>query len=114
MLTMLQLDPKTLIAYFPRLEKYEQSLNSRTDRTEKDDCVLKSLGVLLAHMRKHYKQTLARIASLVENHEITFDLLYVILLPGTVIIQRCPVTCKTRALTLLASNLSIDICKQKN
>ena len=103
-MTMLQLEPKTLIAYFPRLEQYAQNLSARTDRTEEDDRVLKSLGVLLAHIRKHYKQTLARIASLVENHEITFELLYAILLPGTIIIRRCPVTRETRALKLLSAS----------
>ena len=75
--------------------------------------MLKSLGVLLAHMRKHYKQTLARIASLVGNQEITFDLLYAILLPGTVIIRRCPVTRETRALKLLASYQCTNGCGQK-
>ncbi|PIL28926.1 hypothetical protein GSI_08973 [Ganoderma sinense ZZ0214-1] len=101
----IRLDPKTLIAVFPRLVSYEQTLSSRTDRTEDDDCVLKSLGVLLAHMRNHYKETLARVATLVKNHEITFDLLYTILLPGTVIIQRCPVTREAQALKLLTASL---------
>ena len=92
-----------LIAYFPRLEEYEKSLKSRTDRTEEDDCVLKSLELLLAYMRKHYVETLARIASLVKNHEITFDLLYAILLPGSVIVRCCPVTREIRALKLLSA-----------
>ncbi|PIL28931.1 hypothetical protein GSI_08978 [Ganoderma sinense ZZ0214-1] len=108
----IRLDPKTLIAYFPRLEAYEQTLSSRSDHTDEDDRVLKSLGVLLAHMRKHYKQTLARIATLVANHEMTFDLLYAILLPGTVIIRRCPVTRETCALKLLAANESSS-CGQR-
>ncbi|PIL28925.1 hypothetical protein GSI_08972 [Ganoderma sinense ZZ0214-1] len=109
----INLDPKMLIAYFPRLEAYEQTLSSRSDRTDEDERVLKSLGVLLAHMRKHYRQTLARIATLVANREITFDLLYAVLLPGTVIIRRCPVTRETRALKLLVANQYTNSCGQK-
>ena len=54
-------------------------------------------------MRKNYRQTLARIASLVSHGEITFDLLYAILVPGTVIVRRCPTTRETRAVLVRCS-----------
>lgn len=51
-------------------------------------------------MRTNYRQTLARISSLVSNGEITFDLLYAILVPGTTMIKRCPRTGEKRAFRL--------------
>ncbi|TBU51690.1 P-loop containing nucleoside triphosphate hydrolase protein [Dichomitus squalens] len=109
----IKLDPKMLITYMPRFEEHERELSSRTVRTEEDDRVLKSLGVLLAYLRKNYKQTLARIASLTKNHEITFDLLYAVLIPGTIVIRRCPVTRETRAMKLLRAEKYVNNCGQE-
>ena len=102
-----------LITYMPRFEEYETKLKSRTDRSEEDDRVLQSLGVLLAYMRKNYKKTLARIASLTENREITFDLLYAILVPGTIVVRRCFVTREIRAMKLLRAEKFVNSCGQE-
>ncbi len=107
-----QLDPKLLIAFFPNLEAYEQKLALRACSQE-DERVLSSLRVLLDWIRKNYRQTLARVASLGSHGEITFDLLYAILLPGTTIIRRCPITHETRALRLIKSEVLTDSSGQQ-
>ena len=60
-------------------------------------------------MRKNYKQTLAHIAHLADNHEITFDLLYTILLPDTVIVTHCPITREIRAFRLLYAEENMEM-----
>lgn len=55
-------------------------------------------------MRNNYSRTLSRIASLLSHGEITFELLYTLLLPGALIVHRCPVTGETRVLRLLHSS----------
>lgn len=93
------------------MEEYEQNLASRS-RTEEEERVLSSLRVLLDWIRRNYRQTLTRIVSLVSHGEITFDLLYAILLPGTTIIRRCPTTRETRALRLLRAYKTYNSCGQ--
>lgn len=101
-----QLEPTQLITFFPKFEEYESALATRT-RTEEEERILASLRVLLDYMRKNYRQTLARISSLVSHGEITFDLLYAILVPGTIILNRCQITRETRALRLTTASKSI-------
>ncbi|RPD62803.1 P-loop containing nucleoside triphosphate hydrolase protein [Lentinus tigrinus ALCF2SS1-6] len=108
----LTLDPKLLITFYPNFEEYEQKLSSRS-RTEEEERVLASLRVLLDWVRRNYRQTLARISSLVSHGEITFDLLYAILLPGTIIVRRCPTTRETRAMRLLKSVKLTNSCGQQ-
>ncbi len=72
-----------------------------------------SLRILLEWIRSNYRQTLARISSLVSHGEITFDLLYAILLPGTIIVRRCPTTRETRAIRLSSAQKLVNSCGQQ-
>ena len=99
-----------LITFFPKLESYERKLADKQIRTEEEEAVLASVGVLLDYMRKNYRQTLARIDSLLSHSEITFDLMYAILIPGTVFVYPCSVTRELRAMRLEAGRLGVDQC----
>ena len=61
------------------------------------------MRVLLDYFRKDYRATLAKIANLTSHGEITFELLYAILIPRTILITECPVTGEPRALQLLSA-----------
>ena len=65
--------------------------------------MLGAVGVLLDYLRKDYRGTLARIASLTAHGEITFDLLYAILVPRTTVVTECPVTGEPRALEIVSA-----------
>ena len=98
------MDPQLLIAFFPQFEAYERALQGKdTARTPEDEHVLSTVSVLLDYLRKDYRGTLARIANLTEHKEITFDMLYAILVPRTVVITECPTTGEPRALRLLSA-----------
>ncbi|RPD60635.1 P-loop containing nucleoside triphosphate hydrolase protein [Lentinus tigrinus ALCF2SS1-6] len=99
----LELDPHLLLAFFPQFEQYERALRSKT-RTPEEEHVLATLTILLDYLRKDYRATLAKIASLKASGEITFELLYAILVPRTILITECPVTGEPRALQLLSAN----------
>ena len=62
------------------------------------------MRVLLDYLRKDYRGTLAHIENLTTHGEITFDMLYAILVPRTVVITECPTTGVLRALRLLSVN----------
>ncbi|KAI0357755.1 P-loop containing nucleoside triphosphate hydrolase protein [Trametes cingulata] len=97
----LELNPHLILAFFPEFEEYEKRLRTKT-RTLHDDHVLSSLAVLLDYLRKDYRATLAKIANLTSHGEITYELLYAVLVPRTIIVTECPVTGETRALQLRA------------
>ena len=99
-----------MVAFVPRFEQYERALTAAAEPTEEDTRVLASLRIFLPYIRENYRQTLARIASLTAHGEITFDLLYAVLIPGSIILRRCPITRETRAMRLVAANLAYNQC----
>ncbi|KAI1788460.1 P-loop containing nucleoside triphosphate hydrolase protein [Ganoderma leucocontextum] len=110
----LELDPHLLIAFFPQLEQYERTLRTKA-RTPEENHVFTSVGILLDYLRKDYRGTLARIANLTAHGEITFDLLYAILVPRSVIVTECPVTGEPRALQILnATKVENEMCSFYN
>ena len=92
-----------MITFFPKFEEHERTLAAAAEPTEEDTRVLAALRVFLSYIRKNYRQTLARVASLTAHSEITFDLLYAVLVPGSVILRRCPITRETRAMRLVTA-----------
>ncbi|KAI9068195.1 P-loop containing nucleoside triphosphate hydrolase protein [Trametes sanguinea] len=92
-------DPKTIIALFPILHAYAQSLfESVTDPTADERLV--GLHVLLKFMRDNYGATLSEIESLKARGETTFSLAYAFLVPGSIVVSRCEVTDRIRAYRL--------------
>lgn len=59
-------------------------------------------------MKKNYQSTLAQISNLTSHGEITFNLLYAVLIPRTVFITRCTKTGEPRALKLLSATLEMS------
>nr|VWO96862.1 MSP1 protein-like protein [Ganoderma boninense] len=106
----LELDPHLLLAFFPQFEQYEKTLRNKA-RTPEENHVFNSVRILLEYLRKDYRGTLARIANLTAHGEITFDLLYAVLVPRSVVVTECPVTGEPRALEILsASKVENEMC----
>ena len=102
---MLQLDPLLLISFFPQLEKYEEKLRFVISRTEDEEKMLEGLTTLLDWLRTNYRTTLSTIANLTAHGEITFDLLYGILVPRTILVTRDGATGELRCLRLLTARV---------
>lgn len=93
-----------LITFFPQLEAHEKKLQMSVSPTEEKEAqTLDGLGTLLDWLRYNYRSTLAKIASLVAHGEITFDLLYAILVPGSLLVTRDHATGEPRCVRLLTA-----------
>ncbi|KAH9925953.1 P-loop containing nucleoside triphosphate hydrolase protein [Epithele typhae] len=106
------LRPQLLLTFFPKLEAYEKEQAQKSSLEETEERMLASIRVLTSYLRQNYRQTLTRIASLLSNGEITFDLLYAVLVPGTVIVRRDAVTREIRALRLRSATKGVNSCGQ--
>ncbi|KAH8080729.1 P-loop containing nucleoside triphosphate hydrolase protein [Cristinia sonorae] len=99
----LELDPQILIAFLPGFESYHDELKKKKGRSTEEGYILSSIAVLIEYLRKDYRSTLASIASLTTHGEITFNLLYAVMVPRTILVTECPSTGEPRALQLMSA-----------
>ena len=60
--------------------------------------------MLVDYLRKDYAATLAKVANLTAHGEVTYDTLFAVFVPGTVVVAACPVTGEPRAFELVSAN----------
>ncbi|KAH9848062.1 P-loop containing nucleoside triphosphate hydrolase protein [Lenzites betulinus] len=99
----LELQPQLLLTFMPHLEKYEEELRNKP-LVENATSTATAIHTLVDYLRRNYRSTLAQIANLTKHGEITFALLYAILVPRTIFITRCSTTGEMRALELLSAS----------
>ncbi|KAI8996656.1 P-loop containing nucleoside triphosphate hydrolase protein [Trametes punicea] len=99
---LLELDPHLLLAFLPQFEKYRESLRMNRKRTNEETNVLRTVEVLISYLRKEYKATLAKVATLTSHGEISFDTLFAIFVPRTIVIADCPMTGEPCAFQLVS------------
>jgi hypothetical protein len=87
--------------------EYESGLAQKTQRTEYEENTLLSVGLLNSTIAADYATTLATVKSLTQRGEITFELLYAILVPRTLFVAQCAVTGLPRLLKLTSSETVI-------
>ncbi|KAI0672101.1 hypothetical protein C8Q78DRAFT_990634 [Trametes maxima] len=87
--------PELLLTFFPKLVDFHETLSSRS-RTDGEEHAMQVLGLLLEYIRANYGQTLSKIVHLTSYGEISFDLLYSILIPQTLVVKRCSWTREQR------------------
>lgn len=76
------MDPKILITFYAALREHLEELqDDNTEEEEGKPRVAGQLALLLDFVKTEYAKMLERIDSLLEHGEITFDLLWAILLP---------------------------------
>ena len=63
-----------------------------------------TVDVLIDYFRKEYRRTVASIENITSYGEITFDRLYAILVPRTILVTMNPVTKEPQALQLALAN----------
>ena len=79
---------------------------NKNPRTIEENHTLASVGVLIDSIHKDYQSTISRIGKLTSHGEITFDLLYAIMVPRTLLVTTCPYTGEPRALRLVSFSRS--------
>jgi hypothetical protein len=94
-----------LLAFLPRLKDYRDTLDSN-DTSVSDD--KKHLSFLIDFLESEHAETLRKIATLLAHREITFDLLWAIFLPKSIVITSCDTTSEPRAFQLQEMNQYSD------
>ena len=97
-----QLEPTLLIAFYPQLESYEERLRAIVAPSGDEEMTRFAFSALLEWLRVNYRSTLASLQELLSNGEITYGLLYGILIPGTTLVSRDGATGELRAVRLIS------------
>ncbi|KAJ7932166.1 P-loop containing nucleoside triphosphate hydrolase protein [Mycena leptocephala] len=84
--------PETFLACFPHLIAYRGALICRKHSLELESRLLSSVDLLISFVLAQFGSTIANIERLTSQGMITFDLLYTIFLPGTLVVTRCTIT----------------------
>ncbi|KAJ7873513.1 hypothetical protein B0H14DRAFT_2719773 [Mycena olivaceomarginata] len=87
-----KLEPETFLTFLHSFNEYRDALTARKRRSDRENHVLSSVNLLLSFLHTDYRITIATIERLTARGEITFDLLYAILVPRTLIVVRCAIT----------------------
>ncbi|KAJ7661754.1 hypothetical protein B0H17DRAFT_1162981 [Mycena rosella] len=88
----LELEPEIFLTFLHSFIAYRDALAAQKSKSEQEANILSSVNVLLSFLSADYRSTIATIERLTAHGEITFDLLYAILVPRTLVVARCAVT----------------------
>lgn len=97
-----QLDPEMLLGFVPKLEEHAVALQAQKPIYDEDAYVAQTVNLLLDSLRTDYAETLSAVKHLVSHGEITFDYLYAIFVPQSILITECSVTGEPRAFRLVS------------
>lgn len=81
---------------------YSSDLQAKKKRTDQETHLLSSVKFLTSTIASDYRHTLAKIERLTSYGEITFDLLYAILLPLQLMVAKCAITGLPRVFELVS------------
>ncbi|KAJ7097392.1 hypothetical protein C8R44DRAFT_843635 [Mycena epipterygia] len=105
----LAVEPEIFLTWVDKFIEYRDTLVARKDRSKQEKNILTSVNLLLEFLSTDYSTTLATVERLTAHGEITFDLLYAILVPRTLVVARCAVTGLERIFELQSfTHTSID------
>ena len=110
--TNLQLSTELLIAFFPRFVAYRDELQMKPDRGDEEEDTLRAVQTLIDYMEQDHQVTISQIENLLAHEEMTYSLLYAILIPGTRLISTDSATGEPRALELrnaIASGCALEL-----
>ena len=98
---MVQLDPHQLLVFLPQFRDHLKQLQQNDLPTDQEH-----LSLLISFLETEYAATLQQVKTLTSHGEITFDLLWSIFLPSSVIFTLCETTSEPRAVRLREISLS--------
>ncbi|KAL0571467.1 hypothetical protein V5O48_010503 [Marasmius crinis-equi] len=97
----LEVDPEMFLTYLEEFTAYRDALRAKK-RTPLENHVLSSVDLLLSFLNNDFQATIRRINSHKAHKETSFDLLYAILVPGTLLVTECAVTGGARLFKLVS------------
>ncbi|KAJ7775948.1 hypothetical protein DFH07DRAFT_911992 [Mycena maculata] len=96
----LEVEPEMFLTWLTNFAEYRDALAIQKRRSEQGTHVLASVNLLLDFLHQDYRTTIGTIERLTSHGEITFDLLYAIYVPRTLVVARCAVTGQERLFEL--------------
>jgi hypothetical protein len=90
------------LTFMPEFEKYKQAILAKKQKSLADTHLHSSVNLLLSSLASDYRATLAKIQKLTSHSEITFDLLYAILVPRTLFVTKCAIMGSPRLFKLIS------------
>lgn len=91
------------MAFLPGFQTYRDDIKTRERASEEDEHVLSTVDILIDYLRKDYRTTVAAFENLTSHGEITFDLLFALMVPRSIMVTTCPVTGEPQALQLTSA-----------
>jgi len=90
------------LTFIPEFEKYKQAIIAKKQKSLADTHLYSTVNLLLSSLASDYRATLAKIQKLTSHSEITFDLLFAILVPRTLFVTTCAITGLPRLFKLVS------------
>ncbi|KAJ3517036.1 hypothetical protein NLJ89_g764 [Agrocybe chaxingu] len=102
--TPLQLDPDIFITFYNEFLEYGKALEDKEKRSQQDEYMLSSVNLLTKSLATDFRATLSQIEHLTKFGEMTFPLLFAILVPRCLMVARCSITDLPRVFQLISWN----------
>ncbi|KAI5116671.1 hypothetical protein M0805_007843 [Coniferiporia weirii] len=96
----LRVDHETFLVFLPELQARIRLLEAKGDKAEGESITHAHLAFFESFIRTEFASTLSEIEALLAQNEITFDLLWAIWKPRTVLYTKCQNTGEPRAVRL--------------
>ena len=93
-----------VLTFLPDFERYASTLQNKASKSEEETLTSKHLDFFLKYIRDEHRSTLSTLQALLAHGEITFDLLWAILVPRSIILTKCKITGEPRALRIVDRN----------
>ncbi|TFY60688.1 hypothetical protein EVG20_g7330 [Dentipellis fragilis] len=98
--TLLTFPPNDLLAFVPLFADFVSELKEAQKKTEAQAEEQTHVAFFLDFMTKEYSQTLATISNLRKAEQMTFSMVWSLLVPGSILYTRCEMTGKPWAVRL--------------
>ncbi|KAF9256971.1 P-loop containing nucleoside triphosphate hydrolase protein [Marasmius fiardii PR-910] len=96
----LEVEPEMFLTFLEEFTTYRDTLQDK-QRSQFENYVLSSVNLLLNLLHTDFQTTIRRINSHKAHREISFDLLYSILTPGSILVTECAITRRPRLFKLV-------------
>lgn len=97
------MDPETLLTFYPDIKRRLYQ-NESADHFSPGE---KHLDLLIKYLDTEHRPTLLKIQTLQDHLEVTYDLLWYILVPRTILYLPCPISGEPRAAMLVSANKQV-------
>lgn len=94
-----------MLSFLPRFEEHLETLQADPSTEDDHELSIKHLAFFIDLLKREYARKLETLASLVAEQQITFDFVWGVFVPGSVLLTHCGVTHEPLAVRLISCTL---------